>query len=361
MDRRSFATTCLIAISQAARAWRAGADDMPPDEPSTGYPNAVTPTLGGKQFWADELFFHDWHIQRNVFTGHCRLLSGANLRYAWGSFDECRAKLQNIKHERKLGPMDGPGVVVLHGLMRSSAAMNQMCRHLGEQGGYSVFNVSYPSTRGTVADHARVLDKVVESLEGINEIHFVAHSLGNLVIRHYLADHTNPQSGIRPDPRIKRMVMLGPPNRGAQLAEALAGVGAFHVVAGASATQLAREWDALAARLATPAFEFGILAGGRGTTTGYNPWLGQDNDMIVSVESTRLAGAADFAVLPTLHTFMMDDPKVQEYTLRFLQHGYFVSQAERQPIAADPVTADVPADRASKIKSPAQPRGGEQR
>ena len=60
---------------------------------------------------------------------------------------------------------------------------------------------------------------------------------------------------------------------------------------------------------------------------------------MVTVESTRLAGAADFAVLPVLHTIMMDDATVQEYTLRFLRHGYFVSEAERHPIGADNATS----------------------
>ena len=129
------------------------------------------------------------------------------------------------------------------------------------------------------------------------------------------------------------MVMLGPPNQGAQMAEALADIALFHIVAGASASQLGRDWQQLEARLATPACPFGILAGGRGTEKGYNPLLGEDNDLVVSVESTRLAGAADFAVLPVLHTLMMDDAKVQQYTLRFLQHGYFISEDQRQPIA----------------------------
>jgi hypothetical protein len=96
---------------------------------------------------------------------------------------------------------------------------------------------------------------------------------------------------------------------------------------------LGRQWDRLQQRLATPSFEFGIIAGGRGGERGYNPLVPGDNDGVVSVASTRLAGAADFAVLPALHTFMMNDAKVQEYTLRFLQHGYFVSPERKQPIA----------------------------
>ena len=100
-----------------------------------------------------------------------------------------------------------------------------------------------------------------------------------------------------------------------------------------------RDWANLEAQLATPPGPFGILAGGRGAATGYNPWLEGDNDMVVTVESTRLPGAADFAVLPVVHTLMMDDRRVQEYTVRFLERGYFVSEAARSPIESEPRTA----------------------
>jgi pimeloyl-ACP methyl ester carboxylesterase len=340
VNRRRFTAGFVLAAARAlAGAPRAVADekdDISPDETSQGYPNAVLPTLGGRQFWADELFYQEWHIQRNVFTGHCRLLDSANFRHGWGSFDQCRAKLDEIKRTRQLPPMKGEGVVVMHGLFRSSAAMSKMGQYLRDRGGYTVFNVSYPSTRGAVADHARWLEKIVSNLDGIERIHFVAHSLGNLVIRHYFNDQSDAQRGVRSNPQIGRMVMLGPPNQGAQMAEALGEYKAFHLVAGQSAGQLARQWKALEDKLATPACEFGILAGGRGTAKGYNPWLGQDNDMVVSVESTRLPGAADFAVLPVLHTLMMDDATVQQYTLNFLRYGYFVSPDERHPISPEP-------------------------
>jgi pimeloyl-ACP methyl ester carboxylesterase len=205
--------------------------------------------------------------------------------------------------------------------------MRGIAGFLREHGKFTMFNVSYPSTRGAVGDHAKILPKILENLDGIDEINFVAHSLGNLVIRHYLADHPKDS-----DPRIKRMVMLAPPNNGAQLAEALLTNSLGAVVAGQSGQQIARDWVKLSERLAVPSFEFGIIAGGRSQERGYNPWLTGDNDLIVSVETSRLAGAADFAVLPVIHTLMMDDPKVQEYTLRFLEHGFFVSAEARQAI-----------------------------
>jgi pimeloyl-ACP methyl ester carboxylesterase len=183
-----------------------------------------------------------------------------------------------------------------------------------------------------VGDHARALNQIVESLEGIEEINFVGHSLGNLVVRHYLGDHTQPELNIKPDARINRIVMLGPPNQGAEFAEALDGLSLFHTVAGTPGKQLASGWEQLAPHLAVPACPFGILAGGRSAESGFNPWLSGDNDLVVGVEDTRLPGAADFAVLPVLHSFMMNDPAVLEYTLRFLKYGYFVSAEARRPI-----------------------------
>jgi pimeloyl-ACP methyl ester carboxylesterase len=334
MDRRRFAGWLLSATLWHATRTQAQ-DAVDDDEPSTGHLNAISPTLGGKQFWADELFFHDWHIQRNVFTGHYRLLDGYNLRHAWGTYEDCRNKLEQIKLRRGLPPMQGRAVVALHGLFRTASSMNKLCRYLREEGGYTVFNVSYPTTRGSIAEHAQSLDRIIDNLHGISEINFVGHSLGNLVVRHYLGDHTQPEIGLKPDSRIKRIVMLGPPNQGAPIAEALDGIGLFHVMAGTAGGELSRHWQQVQSRLATPECEFGIVAGGRSKTSGYNPWLPGDNDLVVGVEDTKLAGAADFAVLPVLHSFMMNDPTVLKYTLQFLEHGYFVSAATRNPLPRD--------------------------
>ena len=64
--------------------------------------------------------------------------------------------------------------------------MASLCKAVDESGGYTTFCMGYPTTRGSVDSHARSLDSVVRSLEGMSEINFVAHSLGNLVVRHWL-------------------------------------------------------------------------------------------------------------------------------------------------------------------------------
>jgi pimeloyl-ACP methyl ester carboxylesterase len=304
------------------------------------------PTWGGKQFWSDELFFHQWRIQRSALTGHCRLLDEHDLRHAWGTFDQCQAALEQIKQKQHLPRMRGKAVVVLHGLVRSRSAMEPLCRYLRERGGYQVFNLSYASSRCDIAEHARSLRRVVNRLDGIEEINFVGHSMGNIVIRCYLGDLARQQPAAqsagdaaanrRAVARFHRFVMLGPPNHGARLAETLADNTLFQGIAGEAGQELGRRWPELEKRLATPDFEFAVIAGGTGKAQGYNPLLPGDNDGLVSVETAKLAGARDFAVLPLLHSFIMNDEKAQAYVLHFLKHGCFVSDRARRPIEKVP-------------------------
>jgi pimeloyl-ACP methyl ester carboxylesterase len=289
------------------------------------------PTLGGAQVWADQLFFHQWRIQRNVLTGECRLLDGNDFRHGSGTLAQCQALLDRIKQERNLPPWRGKVVIVLHGIADGRGVMKPLCRYLEEQGGYEPVNVTYPSTRQGLAEHAKDLASIVDHLEGVEEIHLVGYSLGGIVIRRFFAEELNRRHG-KIDPRFGRMVMIGPPNQGSQLAARLGDNPLFELLLGKAGKQLGPLWAWEAGSLATPPIEFGIVAGGCGDGRGFNPLLPGDDDGIVTVESTRLAGASDWIVVPALHALLPRLTKVHQYTLRFLQHGYFVAPDQRTPI-----------------------------
>ena len=215
-----------------------------------------------------------------------------------------------------------------------------MVEFLRSNSKYTVLSVGYASTQADVATHARNLARVIENLgESVSEINFVAHSLGNIVIRHYLSDHTDAANGRRPDPRIKRIVMVGAPNNGARMAEIFGQNSVYERVLGQSGRAMAREWNGLQKNLAIPQCEFGIIAGGKADGNGFNPFLAGDDDFIVKVEETKLPGARDFVLIDGLHAVLMSNPDVQKAALRFLQHGYFVSEERRQALPA-PIAAE---------------------
>lgn len=332
------AVLCCLAAVCFATSLRA--EETPaPLPPSLNF-NLKLPTFGGKQFWTDELVHHGWRIQRHAITGHYRLLDDQNDRRAWGDFAACKTRFERLKRELDLPPLKGRVVIALHGIVRSRSSMKPVCKCLEQDAGYTVLNVSYASTRESLDDHARALARVIENLgPEVTEINFVAHSLGNLLIRRYLAASYGGEGGLEPDPRIGRIVMLTPPNRGARLAEMFKNNVILEWVWGESAIQLAERWDDLEQRLATPRCEFAILAGELKSPEGGNLLLRGEDDFVVTVEETRLPGARDFRVLPVFHSAIMRDETAQQFMLRFIKEGYFESEAERQPIPADGVGA----------------------
>ena len=145
------------------------------------------PTLGGKQFWGDEFVMGDWRIQRNVLTGHCRLLDDKDRRHAAGSLETCQQILRRVADERNLSAAHGRVVVLLHGLGRTRGSLESLRTHLAETAGWTVIGVGYPSTRSDVATHAESLRRVLLGMPDVERFDFVGHSMGNIVVRRYLA------------------------------------------------------------------------------------------------------------------------------------------------------------------------------
>ncbi|HAH46398.1 MAG TPA: hypothetical protein DCM07_16395 [Planctomycetaceae bacterium] len=322
----------LSAFCQAEETAPSSAKIQNEEYPAKGL---VMKTMGGRQFWGDIQFFQGWKIQQHVISQHYRLLDPKDQRHASGSLEHCRDRLAEMKAARQIPPMQGKAVILIHGIIRSSKSFVKM-KESCEQKGWLVVPFDYPSTRRTIPENANFLGKVIQSLEGIDEIDLVVHSMGGLVVRSWLAQ----QDVV--DPRVKRMVMLGVPNRGADMADRFRSNLLFKAIFGPAGQQLVTEANSdFISNLPTPPFEFGIVAGGRNTLKGYNPLIRGDDDGTVAVSSTRLPGAADFILIPILHSFMMNDPETIAHTLRFLETGVFRESGKPQPIPV-PQAATVP-------------------
>ncbi len=307
--------------------------DETQDELPKGNWNLKTKTLGGQQFWTDMRHVSGWRIQQNAVTDHYRLIDQNDYRHAWGNYAHCQQELNKLISNKTVSPNQGKVVILLHGLIRTHRSMATMAKFLGAKNQYQTILFEYSSSRKLVSDHAAALRSVVDQLgPNVTEINFVGHSLGNIVVRHYLADTTD-DTGRQGDKRINRIVMLGPPNQGSRMARLLKHSFLFKTIGGASGGQLSNSWDELEKKLATPNHEFGIISGGQSDDQRLSNFVltGKD-DFTVSVSETRLVGARDHLVRPLLHSTMMKQEIVLNSTLSFLQNGYFLSQAEMNPI-----------------------------
>lgn len=274
-----------------------------------------TPTLGGKQIWAD-LFVRAGHrIQQNVYTDQCRLLGSMDQALAFGSYEECEQAFGKRAAQMDLAPKGDHLVLALHGLFRAKDAMLPMLRALRHDG-FEAETVNYPSTRRTLDEHAEQLEHLLDRVEGIRRVSFVTHSMGGLVARVLLGR----QGAWRQRLEVGRLVMIGTPNQGAVLVDRFKQLWAFRAVAGPGGSSLD---TATTPELPIPDVPFGTVTGVRGDGAGYNPLLPGDDDMTVSMDSTFLDGAEDELIIRGVHTFLMRHPEVVRSTVRYLRTGRF--------------------------------------
>ncbi|MBF7072568.1 alpha/beta fold hydrolase [Glaciecola sp. MH2013] len=206
-------------------------------------------------------------------------------------------------------------VILLHGLARSASSMAKLEGALSDNG-YEVLNIDYPSTKHDIEALADLaIAEPVARLQHKSSIHFVTHSMGGILVRHFLHENTLPNLG--------KVVMLGPPNHGSEVVDKLHKLPGFKTVNGPAGLQLATNDQSVPNQLGPADFELGIIAGSRSINLILSTLIPQPNDGKVSVESSKVDGMNDHLTLPVTHTFMMRNKEVIEQVLGFLQNGEF--------------------------------------
>ncbi len=213
-------------------------------------------------------------------------------------------------------------VVLLHGLNRSYRAMSKMATSL-QEAGYSTANVDYPSQSASVEELAPIavnegLDKCREA--NAEQIHFVTHSIGGILLR-YAHNET-------PIPELGRVVMLAPPNQGSEIVDLTRNWPTAELFSGEAGLQLGTDENSIPSQLGSVDFELGVVAGTGTISPIMSAMLPHPNDGKVSVESTKVAGMDDFLLVDNSHHYIVSSDIVIENTKAFLQTGKFLESTD---------------------------------
>jgi pimeloyl-ACP methyl ester carboxylesterase len=208
------------------------------------------------------------------------------------------------------------GVVLLHGIARTSASLTRLERAL-RASGFATLNIDYASRRKPITALADdIHPEVARFAERDAPLHFVAHSMGGLVTRAYIAKY-------RPD-RLAGVVMLGTPNGGSEVADLLSGYRLYNAFYGPAGLELTTTSTSRPDALPAVDYPVGVIAGNR----FIDPVAGllvlpKPNDGRVSMQSAMVAGMADHIVVKASHTGLPRHAGAIEQTIAFLRDGRF--------------------------------------
>ena len=232
----------------------------------------------------------------------------------------------NARAQDKITEMkaDGDYVVLIHGVTKWPNTMAKAARHLNSQGFHTI-QIDYPATRfelGTLID--RYIHPVVAgpAADKSRRVHFVGHSMGCIVIRHYLTERRPPNLG--------RVVMLAPPNSGIKLIDSVGTMRLVKWYTGPVGQQLGTGKDSLPNRLGPIDYETGVIMGRNPHYLYFlSPITGYRGDGILRVRRGRVEGAKAFTTVNTNHIELNHNPEVSALACAFLKSGKFLPKKER--------------------------------
>jgi hypothetical protein len=202
-------------------------------------------------------------------------------------------------------------VLLVHGLGRTPVSLFSLEWRL-KQAGWATEQFGYAAFLESYSQIVKRFQTRLEEISSQGPYGIVAHSLGGLLTRSALG------GGKLPLP--ERVVMLGTPNRLPRLAALAWKLAPFRWFAGQCGFNLAS--PKFFTQLPPLKLSYTIIAGTQGLRGAWSPFGLEVNDGIVALSETRISDGDRPIELPVNHTFMMNDPTVQETVVQCLKLGH---------------------------------------
>ena len=204
-------------------------------------------------------------------------------------------------------------VVFVHGIWMKGLEMSLLRRRIGAMG-YACYQFSYPSLFAPPVKNAAKLNHYLRDKVDADVVHFVAHSLGGVVLSHLFESFPHQKPG--------RIVLLGSPIRGSAVAKRLHSSMLTRGFIGHSTKRgLLGDLPPLKCHQ-----DIGVIAGNRGLGVGTFVMMGgleKPNDGTVSVKETDAEVIKEHLQVPYSHFSMLWAAPVAQVVGHFLKYGRF--------------------------------------
>ncbi len=215
-------------------------------------------------------------------------------------------------------------VVLLHGLAQRAESMQYLTNYIADKG-FQVQNIIYDSKNAKIEFLVEYVENGIGlcQLEDASTIHLIGHSLGAILIRHYISKGSVNNIG--------KIVLIAPPNKGSRLVNLLARDEERATEKyGVAFLQLGQGKEYFVNNIPVVGVgSTGIIAGsGKSTRNDYffSMWIKGVDDGIISVQSTRLKGVKHHITVPYSHHDIIYANNVHEQVVHFLLNGTFAVQ-----------------------------------
>lgn len=218
-----------------------------------------------------------------------------------------------------------PIVLILHGLGRTRRSMTPLLTALQTRlPNIEMQQFAYASMINRIDDHAQALAQYIAWSLGSRPVIFVAHSLGNIVLRRMFRIAQEQSAQLLPtspalELNARGHAMLGPPNQGSLIAKRFNLMPGVSWIMGPSFLEVGTHWNTLSNTLALPPCPTAILAGDVPSLRKAHPLLPAPNDGLVLVDEARLSPDQEIEIYPILHSLFMYDQRVYDSLTKHIQ------------------------------------------
>lgn len=203
----------------------------------------------------------------------------------------------------------GEAVVLVHGIWMQGILLKVMAEYLERQG-FEPHVVSYDFLDQTPEQNASVLKAKLDEITA-PVVHWVGHSLGGIVILHFLQQHPDLSPG--------KVVLLGSPVKGSEVAAKIHQNSFLRPLLGRSVEKGllggAPEY--------TTDRPLGIITGNKRLGLGALFFDVESSDGVVAHSETRINGITDEITVPYSHSTMVFSKKCANLVAKFLIDSRF--------------------------------------